>query len=230
MVSKRTDVMHKIHNDDALNIVGNLDAFDYLITDPPYPVGGNSSMVSVESKAQVHEMMHGMASSLLCGVMRAIKKKPDFCAWIMCDWRIMGSYRAALLKNGFDPHKCLIWNKVVPRMGQVYMSVYECVLVVSNRGALRNRLKSIGEKQFISYDVFESHHPISQNKSHPFEKPPDVVHKMLGKLPKGRVLDPFCGSGGLLVGAKQLGHEAVGIEIVEKTAIIAQQRLDDVMI
>ena len=39
------------------------------------------------------------------------------------------------------------------------------------------------------------------------------------------VLDPFCGSGSILVAAKELGRPAVGVEIDERWARIAVERL-----
>ena len=44
--------------------------------------------------------------------------------------------------------------------------------------------------------------------------------------PGGRVLDPFNGSGSTGMAAVELGHEYVGIELDEKYARIATQRIE----
>ena len=64
--------------------------------------------------------------------------------------------------------------------------------------------------------------------NHPTVKPVELM-KYLIKLitpPGGRVLDPFNGSGSTGMAAVELGHEYVGIELDEKYARIATQRIE----
>lgn len=61
---------------------------------------------------------------------------------------------------------------------------------------------------------------------HPTQKPVEVMKWCFDFLPKDRVLvDPFMGSGTTLVAAKNLGREAIGIEIEERYCEIAARRL-----
>lgn len=60
---------------------------------------------------------------------------------------------------------------------------------------------------------------------HPTQKPVSLLLRLLGMYPGEPVLDPFMGSGTTLVAAKQLGREAIGIEIEERYCEIAVKRL-----
>ena len=61
---------------------------------------------------------------------------------------------------------------------------------------------------------------------HPTQKPIELMQWCLGLLPlEGVVLDPFVGSGPVLVAAKNLSRRAIGIEIEERYCEIAAERL-----
>jgi site-specific DNA-methyltransferase (adenine-specific) len=75
-------------------------------------------------------------------------------------------------------------------------------------------------------DVWEFAPPSKRN-GHPCEKPINLMKHIIGISTKSTdtILDPFMGSGTTLVAAKELGRKAIGIEIEEKYAEIAAQRL-----
>jgi site-specific DNA-methyltransferase (adenine-specific) len=62
-------------------------------------------------------------------------------------------------------------------------------------------------------------------RHHPTEKPLGLMKELLRKCPAGIVLDPFVGSGSTLCAAKDLGRQAIGIEIEERYCEIAAKRL-----
>ena len=64
-----------------------------------------------------------------------------------------------------------------------------------------------------------------KTRYHPNQKPIALMGCGLGFLPDGVVLDPYMGSGPVLVAAKNLGRKSIGIEIEEKYCEIAAQRL-----
>jgi hypothetical protein len=65
-------------------------------------------------------------------------------------------------------------------------------------------------------------------RDHPTQKPLALMRECLVRYPVetgGSIIDPFMGSGTMLVAAKDMGYPAIGIEIEEKYCEIAAKRL-----
>lgn len=62
---------------------------------------------------------------------------------------------------------------------------------------------------------------------HPTQKPLEIIKPLIEYScpPGGLILDPFCGSGSVLVAAKQMGRRAIGIEIDKRYIAVAAKRL-----
>lgn len=66
--------------------------------------------------------------------------------------------------------------------------------------------------------------PNQRGRFHPNEKPVSLMRQLLAACPEGTVLDPFMGSGTTLRAAKDLGRQAVGVEIEERYCAVAAKR------
>ena len=60
---------------------------------------------------------------------------------------------------------------------------------------------------------------------HPTQKPIALMAWLLNLIPKGTVVDPYMGSGPVLVAAKAMGRTAIGIEMSERYCEVAARRL-----
>jgi DNA modification methylase len=65
-----------------------------------------------------------------------------------------------------------------------------------------------------------------EGRIHPAQMPISLCMKLIDRTPGTPILDPFCGSGSVLVAAKKLGRQYIGIELVEAVAERARVRLD----
>ena len=63
---------------------------------------------------------------------------------------------------------------------------------------------------------------------HPHASPPEILRRLirLYSKPGDLVVDPFCGGGGALEIARELGRDAIGFEIMEQRAQMARHRIE----
>lgn len=223
-----------IYHGDCLTVMGTMadDSVGVVFTDPPYSSGARNAAMMRSRKSMRREegtygaeqwigsdnlTAHGFAMLVrLFGVESLRVTERDGHLFSFIDWRqlptLMGSIEAA----GWSPGALLVWDKVHFGMGNRFRQQAEFILHAS---------KGTGDN-FLRHDlgtVFRDKRQ-SDNLGHPTVKPMAVVEQCLSAIP-GTVLDPFMGSGTMLVAAKALGRRAIGIEIEERYCEIAAERL-----
>jgi site-specific DNA-methyltransferase (adenine-specific) len=223
-----------IYNGDALSLMCEMpsDAFGAVFTDPPYSSGarnsaklrGRGSMRRDEGVYGGEDWIggdnlsaHGFAMLVrLFGVESLRVTARDGHLFSFIDWRQLPVLQGALEAAGWSSRALLVWDKMHFGMGNGFRQQAEFIMHAS---------KGVGDN-FLRHDtgtVFRNRRQ-SDDIGHPTVKPIGIVEQCLSCVP-GSVLDPFMGSGTTLIAAKNIGRQAVGIELEERYCEIAAQRL-----
>lgn len=179
---------------------------DVLITDPPYGISHASGW---ESSWEGVAIVGDESTASRDWVLARYHSHP---VAVFGTWRIPAPNAARAM---------LVWDKG-PASGMGDLSFpwklsWECIWILGHgwRGARdEGVLKNYG---IVTWETM--------GRSHPHEKPVDLLRHLVLKSPPGMVLDPFMGSGTTLRAAKDLGRKAIGIEIEERYCEIAAKRM-----
>ena len=118
----------------------------------------------------------------------------------------------------------VVWDKGPIGMGWHYRRSYEVVLVAQRDKGPCRWYDTTDKVENILRHIRKV---IPKATNHPTPKPPALAaHFMaLHTQPGDLVLDPFMGGGSTLIAAKELGRQAIGIEIEERWCEMAAKRL-----
>jgi DNA modification methylase len=210
-----------LHVGDALDVLPQLPAssVDAVITDPPYIVGGASTMRTrtwgdTMNSARWYAQWYSECARIL---------RTDGVMWTMTNWRSLPVVLRAADLAGVHIGSVAVWDKrwIGPGGPQGLRSRYElCVLMPMPGWRQLNRsapdvweIKSLGGRK---------------PSGHPAEKPMSLLRHVvqLSALPtEALVLDPFVGSGTTLAAAAETGNFVFGIEAEARWADTAVERI-----
>jgi hypothetical protein len=205
------DELVTLYHADIRVIAGALDAAHgppaALITDPPYGI------------AYCPREAYGASWA---GASIVGDESADLMAWIAAQWpttplAMFGSYKVA---PPFRPNATLVWEKGLNSgMGDLSMPWKPNWELVWVRGRTwrGKRTSGVLRGEVSSFE--------KRGRRHPTEKPVEVLRELVRKAPPGTLLDPCCGSGGLLEAARLEGRRAVGVEIDLRWCEATKRRL-----
>lgn len=204
-----------IYHGDCLEIMPELPRVDLVVADPPYYITATGGGIGGKRKY----LKEITAKNIGCGFDSSILK--NYGNWFCFCGKQQLLELISIANNGKGRWMLLIWCKTnpIPLINGNYLP--DCEYIVHKYEARR---------LFGQYKDKSRFWINSSGKSaykHPTVKPVDLVKKCiaLGTVQGDLILDPFIGSGTMLVAAKELGRRAIGIEIEEKYCEIAAKRL-----
>ncbi len=199
-----------IYHGDATEICKRV-PYGLICTDPPY---GRNLSTGNHGDAPGFSIAGDSDTSLRDQVLACLEAMPGF---------VFGSPYCPRPRN---TAAVLIWNKGehvgMGNLSFPWKPTYEEIYVFGSGFAHSRRdgaviyVPAIGGCVGARNDGF---------RFHPTEKPVALIKYLLERRQSEVVIDPFMGSGTTLLAAKDLGRQAIGIEIEEKYCEIAAKRL-----
>lgn len=210
--------MRPYYEDDAVTIyhadcreVLSILEFDLIVTDPPYgiaysPGGGGKGWggkgVGWGKSFEGNDIVIGDHEPF----------DPSFLLALNVPTVLWGANHYASRLP--DSPSWFIWDK---RRGLVENDFADCEMAWSNLG---------GPARVYSHLWYGVWRDSCEERFHPTQKPLAVMRWNLERVPAGVLVDPFMGSGTTLRAAKDLGKQAIGIEIEERYCEIAAKRME----
>ena len=206
-----------IYHGDCLDVMPDLPSWSVhaCVTDPPYILQAGSSIVRGSKTGGWADMMNASLwySRWLAEVSRLVRE--DGSIWSFLGWRTLPVMARAAIDAGLSTSSFLVWDKEVVRTAPpaALRTRYEMCLLMPQPGF------KVKDRSAQAADVYRLKTGFAHETDHPAEKPVVLMEHILRlcSLPDGAtVIDPFAGSGSVLLAARRLGLHAIGIEAEER--------------
>lgn len=142
--------------------------------------------------------------------------------FLFIDWRHLPELLNAALPHYSEWKNLLVWNKNNAGQGSFYRSKHELIVALKNGVAPHINNFGLGatgryRTNVLDYPSVNSLHPARRGDLalHPTVKPVALIADLIRDCSrrKGIILDPFCGSGTVLLAAERTGRVARAIEL-----------------
>jgi DNA modification methylase len=214
---------------------------EMVITDPPFNVriegnvGGlgrirhpDFAMASGEMSGEQFTTFLSTAFSQM-----AAHSSDGALSFVFMDWRHLREILDAGQSSFSELKNLIVWNKDNAGMGSLYRSKHELIFVFKiGTGAHINNVE-LGRHGRNRSNVWDYPGISSMRRGrleelamHPTVKPVTMIAEAIkdASHPKGLVLDPFAGSGTILIAAEKTGRRAAAIELTPGYVDVAVRR------
>jgi len=187
------------------------DSVDLVLTDPPYLINYKSR----DGRNIAGDVSDAWLIPAFAEAYRVLKSG-GFCISFY-GWSKADRYLAAWREAGFRPVGHLVLIKSYTSGSAFLQYPHEQAYLLA-KGRVDCPLSPISDVLYWKY---------TGNRLHPTQKPIRALTRLIRAFsqPGDIVLDPFCGSGSVLLAAKLSGRRYIGIEVRQDYCEVAQQRL-----
>jgi hypothetical protein len=186
---------------------------DVLVTDPPYGIAYRAGTMPGGRRSGTEQVEVAADATVECrdAVLEMWGKRPAL---------VFGSWRSPRPESTANR---LIWHKVKTEAGArrlAWFSADEEIYVLGGgfTGAPEQSVIRTSEQRSGAYGE-------AAITGHPTPKPVALMERLIGKCPPGVIADPFAGSGPTLIAARNLGRQAIGVELEERYCEVIARRL-----
>lgn len=214
---------------------------EFVFTDPPYNVSIDGH---VSGLGRVRHADFAMASGEMTSTeftaflecvyrLLAVNTTDGSIHQICMDWRHIGEMNTAGRAVYDELKNVCVWNKTNAGMGSFYRSKHELVFVWKAGTAPHLNNFELGQHGRYRTNVWDyagvttmRAGRLEELAMHPTVKPVGLVADAMKDCSKrgGLVLDPFCGSGTVLIAAERTGRRARALEVDPHYVDVAVQR------
>lgn len=215
---------HETYHGDALQTMQSLEdgCIDAVIMDPPYCSGSVSEASRTASKGQGLRSKNltrfgwfvgdNMGTAGLVFLLRSVAfesvrlLRNSGSLLCFCDWRMVPNLAPAIESAGLRFQNIIVWDKSSMGLGRGFRAQHELILhFTAGRPTYYNRSVS---------NVIACKRVSRQKRQHQTEKPVELLKELISVVcpEDGVILDPFAGSGSIVVAAEQLGRSTICIE------------------
>ena len=218
-----------IYHGDCREILPTLGKVDLVLTDPPYNLGHKyaSTVYDGGERRMEFDFDKLLESEEIVSIIDTCLQLATQ-AHIFCSFEQFGDFTCVAQKHGFTtkPFIAIKKNPPPPMRGNRWPSSVECSISCYKDKSVFNDT-SMKRKNSIFIDAYRHGIRAHEKTEHPTQKWLPMIQYLVDTLSREgeTILDPFMGSGTTLRAAKDLGREAIGIEIEERYCEIAVKRL-----
>jgi hypothetical protein len=195
--------------------VGEWLAADVLVTDPPYGV-----RFEARRGDPLNRKPQQVIKDAVAGDEDTSARDAALSLWGKRPALVFGSWRAP--RPAGARHR-LIWHKAHAYPGPSRAPWYSAdeEIYVLGGGFIGPPHRSVYE----TTELRQGSTGLAALVGHPTPKPLSLMEQLVIKCPPGVLADPFAGSGSTLVAARNLGREAIGVELEERYCELIAKRL-----